>query len=244
MLQIEYDGTNYCGWQIQPNGNTVQAEITKAIKKLTAEDVVLNGAGRTDSKVHAREQVANFHTLTHIPPEGIARGLNTLLPEDIVIIGAREMPLEFHARYSAIGKQYSYHIYHNKYRTALYRNHSYHVSYPLQIDNMEKAAKMLIGRHDFKGFMTNKSSVKTTEREIYAIDFHKKQDSIWIVFRGNGFLYNMVRIIVGTLVEIGYGRKEVVDIQKPLILKDRTKAGHTAPPQGLYLDKVIYPLTH
>lgn len=244
MIEIEYDGTNYNGWQIQPNGITIQQRIMEAVKKLTKEDVVINGSGRTDAKVHAKGQVANFYTASKIPTERLAIAINHFLPRDISILESREVSYDFHAQYWAKEKQYSYQIYNRPQRSALLRNYSYHIPYPLEIDEMQKAAKLLLGTHDFRGFMSSGSSVKDTIRKITAIQIKRDEDSIWITFRGNGFLYNMVRIMVGTLVEIGSGRKSIDTVKEALEQGERKKAGHTAPPQGLFLDKVFYPLTH
>ncbi|ARE89495.1 tRNA pseudouridine synthase A [Clostridium formicaceticum] len=244
MIKTEYDGTNYNGWQIQPNGITIQQKVMEAVKKLTGEDVTINGSGRTDAKVHARGQVANFYTQTTIPIERIPSAINHFLPEDITILEAKEVAMDFHARYWAQGKVYSYQVYNQRQRSALLRNYSYHFPYQLELDRIKEAAEVLLGTHDFKGFMSSGSSVKTTVRSIYAIKIEKGENSIWMTFEGNGFLYNMVRIIVGTLLEVGSGRRSIETIKKALELGDREKAGHKAPPQGLFLDKVFYPLTH
>ncbi|MCC5912622.1 MAG: tRNA pseudouridine(38-40) synthase TruA [Clostridiaceae bacterium] len=242
MIKIEYDGTNYNGWQFQPNGVTVQEEIMKALKKLTKEEITINGSGRTDAGVHAKGQVANFYTNSKIPEKKIAVAINHFLPDDISILEAKEVPMEFHARYWAKGKTYTYQIYNGKQRSALLRNYSYHITYKLDMDKIKKAIGYLIGTYDFRGFMTSGSSVKNTVRTIHDISIHEYQNSITFTFEGNGFLYNMVRIIIGTLVEIGGGRREPEDMKKILQSKDRNMAGHTAPPQGLFLNKVVYPL--
>lgn len=243
MIKIEYDGTNYNGWQIQPNGITIQEKIMKAIKRLTGENINLHGSGRTDAKVHAREQVANFYTNSNIPTERFAVAINHFLPQDIAIMEADEVPMEFHARYWAIGKAYSYQIHNFPQRSALLRNYSYHIPYSLDMEKIEKAAAIFIGTHDFKGFMSSGSSVKKTNRTIHDIKIEKEKDRIWITFEGNGFLYNMVRIMVGTLVEIGSNKRDLAKAREALETGVRNKAGHLAPPQGLFLDKVFYPLT-
>ena len=240
MIKIEYDGTNYSGWQMQSNAITIQEEIVKAIKKLTNENTLVNGSGRTDAKVHAREQVANFHIKSTIPAKQITRGLNHFLPPDIAIIGTEDVEEEFHARYWAKGKIYSYHIYNHLQRSALLRNYSYHIPGQLDLKNMGKAAGLLIGTHDFKGFMNSGSKVKDTIRTIHDIKIRKVENDLVLTFEGNGFLYNMVRIMVGTLVEISMGRREIDSLEEILTMGDRNKAGHTAPPQGLFLDRVIY----
>jgi len=244
MVQIAYDGTNYSGWQSQPNGKTIQEEIMKALKKLTGDEIIINGAGRTDAGVHAYGQVASFILERNIPVNRLPLALNSNLPEDISIVNAIEVPMEFHARFSATGKRYIYHIYEGRYRNPVLRNYSYHVHYELDHNKMREAANFLIGTHDFRGFMSNGSSVQNTVRTIHKLDIISKDNSLYIHIEGNGFLYNMVRIITGTLVKIGTGKMAVEQIQKVLETKDRTIAGHKAPSQGLFLDKVFYPLTH
>lgn len=242
-IEIEYDGTNYCGWQVQQNGITIQGEIIKALEKLTGKDITVHGSGRTDAGVHARGQVANFILENNIPVKRLPLALNSNLPKDISIINAKEVPADFHARYSATGKRYIYHIYESNYRSALLRNYSYHVHYRLDHDKMKEAARVFVGSHDFKGFMASGSSVENTVRTINKLDIRKENKSLYICIEGDGFLYNMVRIIVGTLVEIGIGKMETGQIKKALESGERTDAGHTAPAQGLFLDKVFYPLT-
>ena len=240
MLTIEYDGTNYSGWQYQYNAPSVQEEIEKALKKLTGEGIRINGAGRTDAKVHARGQVANFYTHATIPPERFSKALNSLLPDEISIVASQEVTADFHARYSAIGKRYVYQIYLGKNRSPLLRNYSLHVSYDVDLGIMKEASKLLLGTHDFAGFMSSGSSVQNTTRTIHSIEFELLNNSLWIAFEGNGFLYNMVRIIVGTLLKIGRGSMEPEKLSRMLKEKDRSVGGPTAQPQGLYLEKVLY----
>lgn len=238
-LTIQYNGKNYCGWQKQNNSLGIQGTIENAIKEITKEEVKIIGSGRTDAGVHALGQVANFNTNCNIPIEKIPNALNSKLPKDISIINAQEMDLEFHSRYSAKGKKYRYMIYNNPYRSAIYNNISYFVKYDLDLEKMKKEAKALIGTHDFKGFMSSGSSVVDTVRTIYDIQIFKQEDLIIIEVEGNGFLYNMVRILVGTLVDIGRGK---IDINMLSIIesKSRSMAGHTAPAHGLFLKKVDY----
>ncbi|MFW5649434.1 MAG: tRNA pseudouridine(38-40) synthase TruA [Candidatus Alkaliphilus sp. MAG34] len=240
-IEIEYDGTNYCGWQIQQNGITIQGEITKALRELTGEEITIHGSGRTDAGAHAKNQVANFILENNIPTERLPLALNGILPGDITITNAAEVPVDFHARRSAIAKRYIYHIYESKYRSALLRNYSYHVHRKLNHSKMKEAAKMFIGTHDFRAFMASGSDVRGTVRTIYESDIVNKGKSLYIYIKGNGFLYNMVRIIVGTLVEIGLGKMQTDWIEQSFEIGDRAMAGHTAPPQGLFLDKVYYP---
>lgn len=244
MIEIEYDGSNYSGWQVQPNAITIQEEIMKALKKLEGKDVVIHGSGRTDAGVHAYGQVATFLMERNIPVERLPLAMNSNLPKDITIIDAKEVPMDFHARYSAIGKRYIYHIYESRYRSAILRNYSYHINYKLDRSKMMEASKLLIGTHDFRGFMSNGSSVEDTVRTIKSLEFKSDGENLYMIIEGDGFLYNMVRIITGTLVQIGAGNKPLEQIEKILKTKDRSLAGHTAPPQGLFLDKVFYPLTH
>lgn len=239
-LTIQYDGTNYCGWQKQKNGNSIQEEIERAIKLVTGERVNLIGSGRTDSGVHAKGQVANFLTNSNIPVDRFKFALNSKLPRDISIIDSRKVDKNFHSRFDALGKRYQYIIYNRKIRNPLYRNFAYHVPYFLDYKEMEKATKYFLGTQDFSSFMASNSSVKTTIRTIYNFTIKRREDLIIFSIEGNGFLYNMVRIIIGTLVEIGSGKLKSDSISYIIHSKNRGRAGHTAPPQGLYLDKVFY----
>lgn len=238
-LTIQYDGTRYCGWQKQPNSSGIQGTIEYAIYEITKEKVNITGSGRTDAGVHALGQVANFKTSSSIPANRIPDALNAKLPKDISIIDCQEVSEDFHSRYSATGKIYRYLIYNKPYRSPLYKDISYHVRYDLDIQKMRSEAKSLLGTHEFKGFMSSGSSVKDTVRTIHDITIKESGDLIVLEVEGNGFLYNMVRIIVGTLVDIGRGR-----IDKPLeeiiASQDRGEAGHTAPAHGLFLKKVHY----
>ena len=239
-LTIQYEGTRYIGWQKQQEGNSVQGQIEKAIKEITGEKVNLIASGRTDSGVHAIGQVANFLTDSLIPPDRFKFALNSKLPEDISIVESGKVADDFHARYDAIGKRYRYLIYNNPIRNPLYRRFAYHVPYSLDHDKMNKALKCFIGTHDFASFMASNSSIDNTIRTINVGSLCKKDDLLVFTIEGNGFLYNMIRIMVGTMVEVGRGRLEVYHIPNILKSKDRRMAGPTAPPQGLYLEKVYY----
>lgn len=239
-LTIEYDGTNYCGWQKQKNKNSIQEEIEKAIGLITGESINLIGSGRTDSGVHSTGQVANFMTRSNIPGDKFKFALNSKLPNDIAIINSEQVAESFHARYDALGKRYKYLIYNNPIRSPLYRNFAYHLPYSLDYKEMEKAIRFFIGTHDFRTFMASNSSVRTTIRTINDISLYKKEDLIIFSIEGNGFLYNMIRIIVGTIVDVGRGRIKSNSIPYIISSKTRKNAGHTAPPQGLYLEKVYY----
>lgn len=239
-LTIEYDGTNYHGWQRQSNAKTVQEVIEKAIRGLTGEEVEINGSSRTDQGVHAYGQVANFFTRSSIPHDRFSYALNRMLPEDIVIRNSEEVSMDFHARYSSTGKKYRYLIYNSRFPSAIFRNRAYHVSHDLNVDNMKKAISFFIGTHDFSAFKATGSSVKTSVRTIYDANLTRVDDNIWFEVSGDGFLYNMVRIIAGTLVDVGMGRIKAEDIPGIIESHDRKRAGRTAPPQGLYLVEVYY----
>ena len=238
-ITIQYNGKNYCGWQKQNNSPGIQGTIEKAIFDITREEVKITGSGRTDAGVHALGQVANFKINSQIPVDRIPNALNAKLPKDISIVKAEEVDEDFHSRYSAKKKTYRYQIYNSLYRSPIYADISYPVKYDLDIDKMKKEAKSLIGTYDFKGFMSSGSSVTDTVRTIYNIEVSKSEDLIIIEIEGNGFLYNMVRIIAGTLVDIGRGR--ITENMSTIIKsKSRSMAGHTAPAHGLFLKKVDY----
>lgn len=238
-LTIQYDGTKYCGWQKQPNSSGIQGTIEYAIYEITKEKVNIIGSGRTDAGVHALGQVANFKTNSNIPAARIPDALNAKLPKDISIIDCQEVSDDFHSRYSATGKIYRYLIYNKPYRSPLYKGISYHVRYDLDIEKMRVEAQLLLGTHEFKGFMSSGSSVKDTVRTIHNISIKESGDLIVLEVEGNGFLYNMVRIIVGTLVDIGRGRIDK-SLEEIIASQDRGEAGHTAPAHGLFLKKVHY----
>jgi len=239
-LVIQYDGTDYSGWQKQPSMVSIQETIEDAIFKVTGEKVNLIGAGRTDKGVHAQGQVANFITNSNIPADRFKYAINSNLPEDIRIIESEQVHDSFHSRYDAKGKKYTYTIFNGKILNPIYRRYSYHVPYELNLNDMNQAAKYFLGTHDFSAFMSSNSSVKSTIRTLYHVELKKDGDLIYVSLQGNGFLYNMVRIIVGTLVEVGTGKLTPSSIVHIIESKDRKKAGHTAPAKGLCLEKVYY----
>lgn len=239
-LIVSYDGTGYCGWQVQPNGITVEEVLNKAISKLTGEDIHVIGASRTDSGVHALGNVAVFDTNSTIPADRMAAALNQRLPEDIVIRHSEEVPMDFHPRYCDCTKTYEYHILNAKIPVPTMRNTSYFVSYDLNIDDMRKGASYLIGEHDFVSFCNVRTDVENTVRTIYSLDIEEQGEQLIVRIKGNGFLYNMVRIIVGTLVRVGRGFYQPEKVKEILEAKDRKAAGVTAPPQGLYLVEIEY----
>lgn len=240
-LVIAYDGTDYCGWQIQPNGITVEEVLNKALKRLTGEDIHVIGASRTDSGVHALGNVAVFDTTTSIPPERMSYALNQKLPEDIVVTRSEEVPLDWHPRYrDVVVKTYEYHIYNASVQNPLRRRTSTFISFPLDVDKMREGAEYLLGEHDFASFCNVRTNVEDTVRMV--TDLHISSDGPEIVIRitGNGFLYNMVRIIAGTLIRVGRGFYEPERVREILEARERTEAGVTAPPNGLVLVGIDY----
>lgn len=239
-LVIEYDGTNYNGWQKQKNGVTIQGTIEKAIEKLTGEEVKLEGSSRTDSGVHAKAYVANFMTNATIPPHCYKDALKSRLPSDIVIISSEEMPKEFHSRYYSTGKTYCYSILNRELPSALKRNYTYHVRKKLNVKDMEEACGYFIGMHDFKAFRSLGSSTTSTVRTITDLHIEVNNEEINIFVSADGFLYNMVRIIVGTLIFVGTGKIKPIEIEEIINSGERNKAGRCVPPMGLTLEKVFY----
>lgn len=241
-LTVSYDGTDYHGFQAQPGTErTIQGQLEKAIQKLTGEKASVIGSGRTDAGVHARGQVINFHTSSTIPISRFALALNSLLPYDIVITDANEVSAEFHARKSAISKTYRYSVYNSRFPDVLARRIQYHVPQPLAREHMEQALQYVIGEHDFTSFCSVKSTQRSHVRTIYEARLECYEDGLYHIYlTGNGFLYNMVRIIAGTIIEVGLGKRTVEQFRSLLALKDRTQAGITAPPHGLVLWQVNY----
>ena len=237
---VAYDGTNYCGWQIQPNGITIEEKLNKALNRLTGEDIRVIGASRTDSGVHALGNVAVFDTESPIPPERFSYALNQRLPEDIRVMKSEQVEETFHPRYAVSEKTYEYRISNVPIQLPTERLYSYFVYLPLDIEKMHKAAQLFIGEHDFAGFCSAKSQVQTTVRTIYRCEVEKMGHQICIRVTGSGFLYNMVRIIAGTLVEVGLGRRKISTVEEAISKADRALAGPTAPPEGLTLIKIDY----
>lgn len=240
-LTIEYDGKNFAGWQNQPNKTSIQGEIEKAIKEITGEDVDLIASGRTDAGVHALGQTANFHTESNLPIDRFTYALNSKLPKSIVIKKAEEVEDRFHSRYNCKGKTYRYIINNNEFPSALDRYREFHVPYKLDKDKMKNVLEKFKGEHDFKGFKSSGGSPKkTTVRTITKAEMKEIDDRIIIELTGDGFLYNMVRIICGTIVDVGLGKIKEDEIEDIINSGDRTRAGKTLPPHGLYLVKVFY----
>ena len=239
-LTIEYDVKDFNGWQKQPTKLNIQGEIERAIEQITGEKVDLIASGRTDAGVHSLGQIANFKTESKLPIEKFPVALNSKLKKSIRIQNAEEVEENFHSRYSCKQKTYRYIINNSKEGSAIYRNLEYHMPIKLDIKSMEKAIKYFEGEHDFKGFKASGTSSKNSVRKIYKAEIKKDGDRILIELTGSGFLYNMVRIIAGTIVEVGLGKIKPEDIPNIIESKDRTKAGKTLPPYALYLVKVEY----
>lgn len=239
-LTIEYDGREFNGWQKQPTKLNIQGTIEKAIEEITGENIELNASGRTDAGVHALGQVANFKTNSNIQIEKMAIAINSKLKKSIVIRKAEEVEENFHSRLSCKKKTYRY-IINNSYEgTAIYRYLETHIPNKLNFDKMKEAIKYFEGEHDFKAFKASGTSSKSSVRIIYKADIFKKDDRIYIELTGNGFLYNMVRIIAGTLVDVGIEKIKPEDIRNIIEEGNREKAGKTLPPNGLYLVNVEY----
>lgn len=241
-LTIEYDGTGYLGWQVQPQGPTVQGAIESAVERVTGERRRINGSGRTDAGVHARGQVANVRVRTRIPTERLAGALNANLPDDIAILAVEDVPWSFHARYDATAKTYDYVVETRRPRPALERGRVHHHPGALDVDAMRAAANELIGEHDFRSFATvdpvraGRSAVRT----LFEARVDRDGTRVRFRFSADGFLYNMVRALVGTLLEIGAGRRPADDVPRVLAACDRRVAGPNAPARGLTLVGVRY----
>ena len=235
-LLIEYDGTNFVGWQIQPNGRSVQGEIKKAIKEIINEDVNLIGASRTDAGVHARGQVANFKCENKIPTESLKKALNSILPDDIVIHAIEEVDPNFHARYSAVEKTYRYFITKNK--IAIGRNYFWFVKYELDFENLKKCAELIIGKHDFEIFSKKGTNVKDYICEVRSAEWKIEDDKLIFEITANRFLYGMVRGLVGAMVDVARGRFDIDVFKKILLEKCNDFEIMHAPASGLVLESV------
>ena len=240
MLTVAYDGTAYCGWQVQPNGNTIEAELNKALSTLLGEEIKVLGASRTDAGVHALGNVCVFDTHARMDASRISFALNTYLPRDISIQKSEEVALDFHPRFRDTVKTYEYKILNRTFPDPTRRLYSMFHHYPLDVQRMDRAAQYLKGTHDFTSFCTLQPHVKDRVRTIYEIGVRKEDDMITIRVTGNGFLYNMVRIIAGTLLRVGGGFIEPEEIPAILDAKDRSAAAETARPEGLTLVKIMY----
>ncbi|WP_042454009.1 tRNA pseudouridine(38-40) synthase TruA [Neobacillus dielmonensis] len=238
---ITYDGTGFSGYQVQPKKRTVQAELETMLTKIhKGQAVKVTASGRTDAGVHAKGQVIHFDSPLSIPPEKWEIAMNSLLPEDIAVLSIEAASPSFHARFDAEGKEYRYQLLLSGKRDPFLRSYAYQYRYPLDIEAMKQASAFFLGTHDFTSFCSAKTEVEDKIRTIETIDFSLDKDLLTLRFVGNGFLYNMVRILVGTLLEVGAGELNPQDIPAILQKKDRRFAGKTAPAHGLYLWRVFY----
>lgn len=240
-LTVAYDGTNYCGWQLQNNGITIESELNRCLSDLFKEDIKVIGASRTDSGVHALGNIAVFDTQARMPAEKVSYALNQRLPEDIRIQASEEVAADWHPRHCDSRKTYEYRIYRGQFPMPVKRLYSHFTYYKLDVELMRKAASYLVGEHDFKSFCQTGAQVETTVRTIYALEVEEQGTDVVIRVCGNGFLYNMVRIIAGTLMEVGQGRRSPESMEEVLNACDRQKAGPTAPAHGLMLMKYEFP---
>lgn len=239
-LIVAYDGTEYSGWQIQPEAPTIEMYLDKAIRELTGENVHVTGASRTDAGVHAYGNVAVFDTESTIPGDRFTFALNRFLPDSIVIQDSWEVSVDFHPRHCDTRKTYEYRILNTAVPLPQKRNFTWHVAGSIDIEKMKEAAAYIVGEHDFKSFCCVRTQAESTVRTIYSLEVLQEGSEIIIRIKGNGFLYNMVRIITGTLIQVGKGRFKPEYVKQMLEVKDRTVAGQTAPPQGLTLVSIEY----
>jgi tRNA pseudouridine38-40 synthase len=237
---VEYDGTDFSGWQRQVTERTVQGTLEDALKAMTGQSLFVRGAGRTDAGVHADGQVATFEIGVNIPPHGLLRGLNSALPPDVALVDVAEAPADFDARFSARGKVYRYTVWNHFIRSPLRARRAWHVREPLDVEAIRVAAAGLVGDHDFRAFRASDCDRRTTRRIVRGIDIDRQGAILTIAVEATAFLKNMVRILVGTLVDVGRGRVSPDVVARMLVTGDRTIGGMTAPPQGLTLLRVIY----
>ena len=240
-LIVSYDGTDYCGWQVQDHGVSVQQTLEDAVEKISGERVRVTGSGRTDAGVHAQGQVAHF-TLSsdNVPPEKFYLALNTVLPNSVKVLSSERAEDGFNARRDAKTKTYRYSFYLSKTIKPLLDRYATQLYLDVDIEKMKDCATLLVGEHDFRGFCSSQTEVKTTVRTIYSLEIDKQGEMLNFTITGSGFLYNMVRIIVGTLIEVGAGRIEKQAIEKMLLTGERSLGGKTYPAKGLCLLKVDY----
>jgi tRNA pseudouridine38-40 synthase len=239
-LTIAFDGTAYCGWQMQSASSSIQGAVSAALAEITGEPISLTGSGRTDAGTHARGLIANFFTGSKIPVGRLPFALNSMLPRDIRILAARDVPAGFHARKSAISKIYRYQIYTGTILPPNLMREHFHFPYPIDFDRMAEAAKLFLGEHDFASYAKTGSGVSNTVRHIYRCDLKRQGARVYLTVEGNGFLHHMVRNMAGTLLDVGRKRIGLSDFAALFEKRDRTQAGFTAPAHGLILVKVRY----
>ncbi len=241
LICISYDGTEFCGYQVQDNGRTVGGVMLKALQRVFGEVVNMAGCSRTDSGVHALNYFISFKAESNMSPETVVKAVNANLPDDVVVKHCREVPDDFHARYSVVSKEYEYRMYTSEVRSPFLRNHALFLRYPLNTELLNEAASYFVGTHDFRSFMASGSKITDTVRTVYKAEVKELSDGL-VTFNiaADGFLYNMVRIAVGTLLEVQQGKIKPHEIKNIIEAQNRSKAGFTAPPQGLYLKEVNY----
>lgn len=239
-VTIRYCGSAYHGWQRQNNSLAVQEVFEQRLSELIGEQTQVNGCSRTDAGVHAREYVLNFYTDSTISCRGVVFAMNSRLPDDIGVLACEEVSEDFHARFDCIGKEYEYVVHNSEYKNPFYMNTAYRSWFPIDEKKLDKAAKIFVGTHDFKAFCCAACEKENTVRTIYNFDVRREGELVIFTVSGDGFLYNMVRIMVGTLLFVNEGKIKLCDLEGILKSKDRTKAGRTVPPQGLYLNRVFY----
>lgn len=239
-LTVAYDGSAYHGWQIQDNADTVQGRFEKAVERVFREHIAVHGCSRTDTGVHANEFCLNFRSELDIKDDNLIMALNTYLPNDIAVLKCEKVPLDFHARFDCVSKQYIYRIKEGKIKDPFNYDKVLLYKYPLNVGEMKKASSLFIGKHDFSSFCASGSTASSNIRTVKFADVEKKGDEVVFTVEADGFLYNMVRIMTGTLLYVSQGKIKADDIADIIKSKDRTKAGITAPAHGLYLNKVNY----
>lgn len=240
-IKVAYEGTRYQGWQKQETSeNTIQGKLEMLLSRMCEEKITVQGSGRTDAGVHALGQIVNFHTTCTMGTEEMLQYMNRYLPEDIAVVEIAEASERFHSRLNAVGKRYSYRVWNSSIPNVFLRRYAYTVTEQLDIEAMRRAASYLVGEHDFKAFTSAKKGKKSTLRRIDSVDISGKGDLLTFTFTGNGFLYHMIRILVGTLLEVGRGERDETSIPALIASKDREKAGPLMPGKGLVLEEVFY----
>ena len=239
--KVTYEGTRYQGWQRQESSdNTIQGKLEKLISRMCDEKIEIQGSGRTDAGVHALGQIINFHTRSGMEVEAMQTYMNQYLPEDIAVVEIEEVSERFHSRLNAKGKQYSYRVWNSSIPNVFWRRYAHTVEQPLDINAMRRASRYLLGEHDFKSFTSTKKGKKSTVRNIESIEIVQDGDLLTFTFKGNGFLYHMIRILMGTLLEVGIGSRTAESIPQVIAAKDREQAGALVPGKGLVLERVFY----
>lgn len=240
-IKVAYEGTRYQGWQKQESSeNTIQGKLERLISRMCKEEIAIQGSGRTDAGVHALGQVVNFHTGSDMSTEEMLQFMNQYLPEDIAVVEIAEAAERFHSRLNARGKRYSYRVWNSAIPNVFYRRYAHTIAETLDVEAMRTAAAVFLGEHDFKSFTSTKKGKKSTVRRIDCIEIKKEGDLITFTFEGNGFLYHMVRILVGTLLEVGLGKREAASIPELIEARNRELAGALVPGKGLVLEEVFY----